>query len=64
MKQFIALIIIAIFQLSCEENSKPNSKDNIKLNLTESCTCFDGIGSSKNDERFRIEAENPTIHNQ
>ena len=50
MKQFIALIIIAIFQLSCEENSKPKSKDNIKLSLTESCMCFDGIGSSKNDE--------------
>ena len=50
MKQFIAIIIIAIFQLSCKENSKIKSTENIKLSLADSCKCFDGIGSLKNDE--------------
>lgn len=50
MKQFIAIIIIAIFQLSCKENSKIMSTENIKLSLADSCKCFDGIGSLKNDE--------------
>ncbi|KMQ67365.1 hypothetical protein [Chryseobacterium koreense] len=51
MKQRIAIIISAIFLVSCNKGKSKLNQENITNSKTEnSCKCFDGIGSSKNDE--------------